>query len=74
MEGVFTQTLVSGLLMGFIYALIAVGLTMIFGMMDIVNFAHGDYLMVAMYFAYWFFVLFGMDPLQSLPLATLLLF
>ena len=74
MEGVFIQTLVSGLLMGFIYALIAVGLTMIFGMMDIVNFAHGDYLMVAMYFAYWFFVLFGMDPLQSLPLVTLLLF
>ncbi len=74
MEGVFTQTLVSGLLMGFIYALIAVGLTMIFGMMDIVNFAHGDYLMVAMYFAYWFFVLFGMDPLYSLPAVTLLLF
>jgi branched-chain amino acid transport system permease protein len=74
MEGIFIQTLVSGLLMGFIYALIAVGLTMIFGMMDIVNFAHGDYLMVAMYFAYWFFVLFGMDPLYSLPAVTLLLF
>jgi branched-chain amino acid transport system permease protein len=74
MEGVFTQTLVSGLLMGFIYALIAVGLTIIFGMMDIVNFAHGDYLMVAMYYAYWFFVLFGMDPLQSLPLVVILMF
>ena len=74
MEGVFTQTLVSGILIGFIYALIAVGLTMIFGMMDIVNFAHGEYLMVAMYFAYWFFVLFGMDPLFSLPLVTVLLF
>ena len=74
MEGVFTQTLVSGILIGFIYALIAVGLTMIFGMMDIVNFAHGEYLMVAMYFAYWFFVLFGMDPLFSLPLVTALLF
>jgi branched-chain amino acid transport system permease protein len=47
---------------------------MIFGMMDIVNFAHGEYLMVAMYFAYWFFVLFGMDPLFSLPLVTVLLF
>jgi branched-chain amino acid transport system permease protein len=74
MEGVFTQTLVSGILIGFVYALIAVGLTMIFGMMDIVNFAHGEYLMVAMYFAYWFFVLFGMDPLFSLPLVTVLLF
>jgi branched-chain amino acid transport system permease protein len=47
---------------------------MIFGMMDIVNFAHGEYLMVAMYFAYWFFVLFGMDPLYSLPWVTALLF
>lgn len=74
MEGVFAQTLVSGLLIGFVYALIAVGLTMIFGMMEIVNFAHGDYLMVAMYFAYWFFILFGMDPLQSLPIVTILLF
>jgi branched-chain amino acid transport system permease protein len=74
MEGVFAQTLVSGLLIGFVYALIAVGLTMIFGMMEIVNFAHGDYLMVAMYCAYWFFVLFAMDPLQSLPVVTILLF
>lgn len=74
MEGVFIQTLVSGLLIGFLYALIAVGLTMIFGMMEIVNFAHGDYLMVAMYFSYWFFILFGMDPLYSLPAVTLLLF
>jgi branched-chain amino acid transport system permease protein len=74
MEGVFTQTLVSGILIGFVYALIAVGLTMIFGMMDIVNFAHGEYLMVAMYFAYWFFILFGMDPLYSLPWVTALLF
>jgi branched-chain amino acid transport system permease protein len=74
MEGIFLQTLVSGLLMGFVYALIAVGLTMIFGMMDIVNFAHGDYLMLAMYFSYWFFMLFGIDPLLSLPAVTLLLF
>ena len=74
MEGVFAQTLVSGLLIGFVYALIAVGLTMIFGMMEIVNFAHGDYLMVAMYLAYWFFILFAWDPLQSLPVVTILLF
>jgi branched-chain amino acid transport system permease protein len=74
MEGVFVQTLVSGLLIGFVYALIAVGLTMIFGMMEIVNFAHGDYLMVAMYFAYWFFILFAWDPLLSLPVVTIALF
>ena len=70
----FSQTLLSGLLVGFLYALIAVGLTMIFGVMDIVNFAHGDYLMVAMYFAYWGFASFGIDPLYSVPLVTLALF
>ena len=74
MEGILAQTLVSGLLIGFLYALIAVGLTMIFGMMDIVNFAHGDYLMLAMYGTFWFFALFGMDPLASLPIITVLLF
>ncbi len=74
MEGVFAQTLVSGIIIGFIYALIAVGLTMIFGVMDIVNFAHGDYLMIAMYFAYWGFALLGLDPLVSLPGVVILLF
>jgi branched-chain amino acid transport system permease protein len=71
---IFAQTVVSGLLIGFLYALIAVGLTMIFGVMDIVNFAHGDYLMLAMYLAYWSFALLGIDPLYSLPAVTLALF
>ncbi|MGA3175028.1 MAG: branched-chain amino acid ABC transporter permease [Syntrophorhabdales bacterium] len=71
---IFVQTLASGLLIGFLYALIAVGLTMIFGVMDIVNFAHGEYLMLAMYLAYWSFALLGLDPLYSLPAVTVALF
>src|SRR6478609_8256761 len=43
------QILMSGLLMGLIYALIAAGLSLIFGLMDVVNFAHGEFLMTAMY-------------------------
>jgi branched-chain amino acid transport system permease protein len=74
MEGVLAQTLASGLLIGFVYALVAVGLTMIYGVMDIVNFAHGDYLMLSMYFSYWLFILFGMDPLFSLPGIVLVMF
>ncbi len=74
MEGVFAQTLASGLLIGFVYALIAVGLTMIFGVMEICNFAHGDYLMLAMYFSFWAFALFGLDPLVSLAPIVVVMF
>ncbi len=68
------QTLVSGLLIGFVFALISVGLTLIFGVMDIVNFAHGEHLMLAMYITYWMYALWGVDPLFSIPVAAILLF
>lgn len=64
------QGLASGLLMGLVYALIAAGLSLIFGLMEIVNFAHGEFLMVAMYGAFWAWALAGLDPLVSLPLVT----
>lgn len=69
--GLFTQVVVSGTLMGFVYSLIAMGLTLIWGVMDIVNFAHGDFLMVAMYLAFWGFTLWAIDPLFSLPVVAL---
>jgi len=56
------QAVISGLLMGLIYALVAVGLTLIFGLMEIVNFAHGEFLMLAMFTAFWFWALAGLDP------------
>ncbi len=68
------QSLVSGLLLGLIYALVAVGLTIIFGVMDIVNFSHGEFLMFGMYSAFWCFALLHLDPMLSLPLTTVLLF
>lgn len=68
------QTLISGLLMGFIFSLIAVGLNLIFGVMDIVNFAHGDFLMLSMYTAFWLYTWWGIDPLFSLPICVVLLF
>ncbi|NBO63056.1 MAG: branched-chain amino acid ABC transporter permease, partial [Proteobacteria bacterium] len=51
---VIIQAIISGILMGLIYALIAAGLSLIFGLMEIVNFAHGDHLMVSMFSAFWF--------------------
>ncbi|MGH7895455.1 MAG: branched-chain amino acid ABC transporter permease, partial [Candidatus Binatia bacterium] len=67
------QLIVSTLLLGGIYALIAVGLTLIFGVMRVVNFAHGEFLMLGMYLAFWAFSLLHFDPyltlVVSLPLA-----
>lgn len=71
---ILAQTLVSGLLIGSVYSLIAIGLTLIYGVMDMVNFAHGAYLMLAMFTAYWLNVLMGWDPLVSLPVCALLLY
>jgi branched-chain amino acid transport system permease protein len=68
------QALVSGLLMGLIYALVAAGLSLIFGLMDVVNFAHGELLMLAMYAAAVIFAYSGLDPLVQLPLVAALLF
>lgn len=71
---ILLQTLASGVLIGLIYALVAIGLTMIFGVMDIVNFAHGEFLMLGMYSAFWLFALYALDPLLTLPLTVLMLF
>jgi len=71
---ILLQILVSGLLMGLIFALIAVGLTLIWGVMDILNFAHGEFLMLAMYISFWMFALWNIDPLWSLPVSVIALF
>src|SRR4029077_16763134 len=55
------QAIVTGVLLGGIYSLICVGLTLTFGVMRIVNFAHGDFLMVAMYATYFFVKLFNTE-------------
>jgi branched-chain amino acid transport system permease protein len=68
------QLLVSTVLLGGIYALIAVGLTLIFGIMRVVNFAHGEFLMLGMYLAFWTFTLWGLDPYVVLWAAAPLFF
>ncbi|HUM17103.1 MAG TPA: branched-chain amino acid ABC transporter permease [Candidatus Nitrosotalea sp.] len=68
------QLLASTILLGGIYALIAVGLTLIFGVMRIVNFAHGEFLMLGMYLAFWAFTLLGLDPYVTLVLGLPVIF
>ncbi|MCG5236415.1 branched-chain amino acid ABC transporter permease [Xanthobacter oligotrophicus] len=68
------QVLASGLLMGLIYALIAVGLSLIFGLMDVVNFAHGEFLMIAMYATFGLVLWTTLDPIVVAPLVVGLMF
>ena len=70
----FLQVLIDGILSGLLYALVAVGLSLIWGVMDVINFAHGEFLMVAMYLCYWLGVILGIDPLFSWIAAGIFLF
>lgn len=65
------STVVSGLLMGLLFSLVALGLAIIFGVMDIVNFAHGEFLMVGMYTAFLTATVLSIEPLLTLPIAAI---
>ena len=67
------QVVVSGLLLGAIYALFSSGLTLIWGMMNVVNFAHGDFVMLGMYTAVVVWTALGGGPWASVPIAAILI-
>lgn len=67
---VLTSGILNGLTMGAIYALIALGLTLIYGVLHIINFAHGSLLMVALYGVYFLHVDYGIDPYMALPIVS----
>ena len=64
------QQVVNSLLIGSVYSLVAIGLTLIWGVMNIINFAHGDFLMLGMFIAFWFYTLVHLDPLFSIPICA----
>jgi branched-chain amino acid transport system permease protein len=67
------QVVVGGLLLGAVYALFSSGLTLIWGMMNVINFAHGDFVMLGMYVAFVVWSVFGVGPAAAVPTAALLL-
>jgi branched-chain amino acid transport system permease protein len=71
---VLAQSLVSGLFMGSVYALIAIGFTLVFGVTDIVNFAHGHLVMAAMFVTYLLFKTARLDPYAALVVVLPLFF
>src|ERR1700755_3664132 len=73
MSMTLVQVVVGGLLLGAVYALFSSGLTLVWGMMNVVNFAHGDFVMLGMYVAYLVYTLLGGGPLIGAPLAMLVL-
>ena len=68
------QVLLLGVALGGVYALMASGLTLIFGVMRIVNIAHASFMMVAAYISYWAFHLYGIDPILSILISMPLMF
>lgn len=65
------QAVCDSILLAGLYTLMAVGLSLSFGVVRIINFAHGEFIMLGAYAAFWLFTLLGMDPLLSLPLLVL---
>src|SRR5271166_1356193 len=68
------QAVVNGLLIGGIYALVSIGVTLIFGVVKIVNFAQGEFVMIGMYISFFLATQFGIDPLLSLLVSMPVLF
>jgi branched-chain amino acid transport system permease protein len=71
---VLAQAVVNGLLIGGIYALVSIGVTLIFGVVKIVNFAQGEFVMIGMYISFYLATSFGIDPLLSLLVSMPTLF
>ena len=73
MTSTLIQVIAGGLLLGAVYALFSSGLTLVWGMMNIVNFAHGAFVMLGMYVAFVVWTLFGAGPWAGAPIAVLVL-
>jgi len=71
---IFLNLLIAGIFLGGIYSLVSIGLTLIFGTLKLVNFAHGALMMLSMYLTFWLWSLLNIDPLISLPISFGLFF
>ncbi len=68
---IFLQQLINGISLGSLYGLVAIGYTMVYGILRLINFAHGDVLMIGCYFAFYAFLIFSLPWWVSFPMAIL---
>ena len=66
MQTIYFQLLINGLLLGLVYCVVAIGLGIIFGVTRVTNIAHGEFIMLGAYLAYWLYFFFNINPLGSL--------
>jgi len=70
---ILTQLVIAGILNGGLYALIAAGMALVFGVMKVINLAHGAFIILGSYVSFWLFTLYGINPFLSIAIAFLLL-
>ncbi len=70
----YVQTLINSILLGGIYACVAIGFSLVWGVMNILNVLHGTFLMLGGYTTFWLFHLYGIDPFISMPITIALMF
>lgn len=73
-DSMLLYAILAGLLYGLYFSLVGLGLNLVFGVMRIVNLAHGDFLMLGAYLAFWTYTLTGANPLLTIPIAALVFF
>mgnify|MGYP001583373760 CR=1 FL=1 len=68
----FSGNLINGVILGSVYGMMTIGLSLIFGVLRIVNVGHGAFVMIGAYIAFWCFTLLGISPLLSIPISVIL--
>ena len=68
------QIILNGFLLGGLYAIVAMGFSIVWGVMNVINLAHGAFIMLGAYITFWFFDLWGIDPFLSIPISMVILF
>ncbi len=68
------QAIVNGLLFGAVYAMIGIGFSLVWGVMNIINLAHGSFIMIGSYISYTLFAVYGVDPFLAIPITMATLF